>query len=571
MNCACRLFWTRSKTSPKSSISSAAGSTAHRAAGPVVLTGSQESGLMRNVTESLAGRAAVLQLWPMSWHETAKVSLLRGGYPEVSGGAREVPRCGSVPSCRLIWNAMSERSATCKICRLFVASWPWLPAGTGQILNKSDLAAPLGMSVPGIGRWLDILEATAQILLVPPYFENLGKRLIKSPKIYLADSGLACHLLGIDSEAELRKSPFLGVLFEGFLAAEIVKAQINAGRRRELYYFRDQQGLEVDFVLPGRSGNWRLVETKAGKTVTPGMASPMSPVGGDLEPAARHARQGRDVPGASSPSRRRRLADLGTRRQGVFLGGVCCAGSAVTLAGYRRGGTMPRGFRMRNWRRWGLAEGAVFLLLALVATWPLARRARRACRWEWNRRPPCRCSTPGRCGGTRRSPGGSTRATGMRDFFPTPGTFAFSEPMPTTVVVAPLIWLGGCRILAYNTYIWLGLALNGWATFQLLRDLRLRWLVCLLGGGLVELLPLVHSELGVVQMVPLCGVLWTIHMLYRFRRRPQVKRAVLLGVAFAIAYLTCAYYGLFLSLLLPVSGGWLLGRRCAGFAPGSCC
>ena len=105
------------------------------------------------------------------------------------------------------------------------------------------------MSVPGIGRWLDILEATAQIFLVPPYFENFGKRLIKSPEVYIADAGLACHLLGIETEAELEKSPFLGALFEGFIAGEIVKAQFNAGRRRELYYFRDQQGLEVDFLV----------------------------------------------------------------------------------------------------------------------------------------------------------------------------------------------------------------------------------------------------------------------------------------------------------------------------------
>ena len=131
------------------------------------------------------------------------------------------------------------------------------------------------MSVPGIGRWLDILKATAQVFLVPPYFESFGKRIIKSPKVYIADSGLACHLLGIETKAELEKSPFLGALFEGFIAGEIVKAQLNAGRRRELYYFRDQQGLEVDFVVPRRGGALRLIETKAARTVTPGDAGPM--------------------------------------------------------------------------------------------------------------------------------------------------------------------------------------------------------------------------------------------------------------------------------------------------------
>lgn len=245
-----------------------------RRTGQWFLTGSQEAGLMRNVTESLAGRAAVLQLWPMSVRETSKVSLLRGGYPEVLARPRSQSLWFSSflqtyleRDVRAVSNV--QDLATFRRFLALVAS------RHGQILNKSDLAAPLGMSVPGVGRWLDILEATAQILIVPPYFENLGKRIIKSPKIYVADSGLACHLLGIESEAELRKSPFVGPLFEGFIAAEIVKSQVNAGRRRELYYFRDQQGLEVDFVMPGRGGGLRLVETKAAKTVTPGMAGPM--------------------------------------------------------------------------------------------------------------------------------------------------------------------------------------------------------------------------------------------------------------------------------------------------------
>jgi predicted AAA+ superfamily ATPase len=145
----------------------------------------------------------------------------------------------------------------------------------GQTLNKTDLAAPLGVSVPTVTQWLGVLEITAQILMVPPFYENLGKRLIKSPRVYLADSGLACHLLGIASAAELAKSPFAGALFEGFIAAEIVKSQVNAGQRRELYHFRDEQGLEVDFVIPGRGGSLRLVECKAGRTVMPAMAAPM--------------------------------------------------------------------------------------------------------------------------------------------------------------------------------------------------------------------------------------------------------------------------------------------------------
>jgi len=145
----------------------------------------------------------------------------------------------------------------------------------GQVLNKTDLAAPLGISVPTIGEWLSILELTGQVILVPPYFENFGKRLIKSPKIYWGDSGLACYLLGVTSSVELERSPFLGALFEGFIAAEILKSQANQGMRKELYYFRDQQGLEVDFLVPRPNSNLWLIEAKAGKTVRPSMAAPL--------------------------------------------------------------------------------------------------------------------------------------------------------------------------------------------------------------------------------------------------------------------------------------------------------
>ncbi len=245
-----------------------------RRTGQWFLTGSQETGLMRRVTESMAGRAAVLQLHPMSVRETPKVSLLRGGYPEVLARPRAASLWFSSYLQTYLERDVRAISAVHDLAmfRRFLAL---LASRHGQVLNKSDLAAALGMSVPGIGRWLDILEATLQVLIVPPFFENLGKRLIKSPKIYIADSGLACHLLGIETDAELRKSPFVGSLFEGFVAAEIVKAQVNAGRRREIYFFRDQQGLEVDFAVPRRGGGVRLIEVKASSTVMPGMAGPM--------------------------------------------------------------------------------------------------------------------------------------------------------------------------------------------------------------------------------------------------------------------------------------------------------
>ena len=239
-----------------------------------VLTGSQEAPLMQGVTESMAGRAAIFQLWPLSVRESAKVTLLRGGYPEV---------LASPTTARLWFSSFVQtylerdvRAVTSvrdlATFRRFLAI---VASRHGQLLNRSEFAAPLGVSVPTISQWLGVLETTGQVLLVPPYHENLGKRLVKSPKLYLTDSGLACHLLGIDTLQELAKSPFRGALFEGLVASEIVKRQIHAGGRREIYHFRDEQGLEVDFVVPGRGGKVSLVECKAGRTVMPAMAAPL--------------------------------------------------------------------------------------------------------------------------------------------------------------------------------------------------------------------------------------------------------------------------------------------------------
>ena len=245
-----------------------------RKTGHWVITGSQEASLMHGVSESMAGRAAIFQLFPLSSRESLKVNVLHGGFPEV------VARPGSA---RLWFSSYLQtylerdvRAITAvKDLSTFRRFLALVASRHGQILNKTDLAAPLGVSVPTIAHWLGVLETTEQLLIIPPFYENLGKRLIKSPKVYLADSGLACHLLGIDTSTELGKSPFAGALFEGFIASEIVKAQVNSGARRELYYFRDEQGLEVDFLMPGRAGALTLVECKAGKTVTPAMATPM--------------------------------------------------------------------------------------------------------------------------------------------------------------------------------------------------------------------------------------------------------------------------------------------------------
>jgi uncharacterized protein len=245
-----------------------------RRMGQWMFTGSQEAPLMQGITESMAGRAAVLQLLPLSVTETSKVDILYGGFPEVL--ARPKSRDLWFSSYLQTYLERDVRAITnvrdLVTFRRFLAL---LASRHGQILNKTDLAAPLGVSVPTITEWLQILESTGEIIVLAPYFENFGKRLIKSPKVYWGDSGLACYLLGITSASELERSPFLGPLFEGFLAAEILKSQANLGLRKELYYFRDQQGLEVDFLVPRPNAGLWLLEAKAGKTVHPSMAAPL--------------------------------------------------------------------------------------------------------------------------------------------------------------------------------------------------------------------------------------------------------------------------------------------------------
>jgi predicted AAA+ superfamily ATPase len=240
-----------------------------------LMTGSQDASRMRGVSESMAGRVAVFHLLPLSLQETPKVSMFRGGFPEVL----------AQPSVAEVWfrsyvQTYLERDvrtiSSIRDLSTFRRFLALLASRCGQILNKTDLAAPLGVSVPTITEWLSIVETTTQILLVPPFYENFGKRLIKSPKLYFMDAGLACHLLGLESERSLIRSPFFGSIFEGFVAAEVVKRQVNAGKRKELYYFRDQQGLEVDFLWPRGNQRLTLIEVKASRTVTPESAAPLA-------------------------------------------------------------------------------------------------------------------------------------------------------------------------------------------------------------------------------------------------------------------------------------------------------
>ena len=240
--------------------------------GKWLLTGSQEAPLMQGVSESMAGRAALFSLLPFSVEENSAVSLLRGGFPEVLQS----------PNVADIWfrsyiQTYLERDvrliAAIQDLAMFRRFLGLLASRCGQMLNKTALAAPLGITVPTITKWLDILEITGQVIIVPQFFENFGKRLIKTPKLYFTDSGLAAALLGIRTKDDLLNSPFKGALFEGLVASEIVKQRLNRGLERNLYTFRDRQGWELDFVVLHDASHLSLLEVKATATPMPGDAN----------------------------------------------------------------------------------------------------------------------------------------------------------------------------------------------------------------------------------------------------------------------------------------------------------
>jgi predicted AAA+ superfamily ATPase len=139
---------------------------------------------------------------------------------------------------------------------------------SGQLLNLSALAGEAGIAQSTARAWMSVLEASDLVYLLPPYHRNFGKRLVKSPKLYLVDVGLACWLLGIRSVDVLGLHPLRGALFETWVLGEFLKTRLNAGQPPDLYFWRDNNGLEADLVFEV-AGRLQTVEIKSGRTVTP--------------------------------------------------------------------------------------------------------------------------------------------------------------------------------------------------------------------------------------------------------------------------------------------------------------
>lgn len=246
-----------------------------RRPGMFVLTGSQQFGLLAGITQSLAGRAGLTHLLPLSLAEipSAKEAvtsldalLVRGGYPALhaytidpadwfaSYVATYVER-----DVRQVLN-VQDLSTFQRFLRLCAGR-------TGHLLNLSALAGEAGISQTTARAWLSVLESSYLVFLLPPYHRNFGKRLVKTPKLYFTDVGLAAWLLGIRSADVLALHPSRGALFETLVVGEFLKARFNAGLPADLYFWRDNNGLEADLVFE-QGQRLQTIEIKSGQTAT---------------------------------------------------------------------------------------------------------------------------------------------------------------------------------------------------------------------------------------------------------------------------------------------------------------
>ena len=242
--------------------------------GQFILTGSSQLDVLAGVTQSLAGRAALIELLPFSLAEleraalapeTLEALLFQGLYPPIHDRDLEPSR----------WYANYLRTYVERDVRQLInvrdlntfQDFLHLCAGrTGQLLNLSSLAGDAGITHNTAKAWISALEASFLVHRLRPYHANFGKRLLKTAKLYFVDVGLACRLLGIENPEQVRTHPLRGALFETWVVSEFLKSRFNRGQRSNLYFWRDRRGLEVD-VLINHAQGFSLVEIKSGKTV----------------------------------------------------------------------------------------------------------------------------------------------------------------------------------------------------------------------------------------------------------------------------------------------------------------
>lgn len=276
------------------------------ARGQYLLTGSQNLLLAEQVTESLAGRAAMLRLLPLSqreidgqstrplpWESSPKRAsgaqhpsdrwrgFLRGGFPElVSEPHRDIS----------LWHQSYIQTYLERDVRslrqvgdltAFQNFLRALAARSGQLLNLTDVSRDLGVAVNTAKAWLSVLEATFQVIVLRPYHQNVGKRLVKTPKVYFTDTGTLCHLAGLRDPDHAKAGPMGGAIFETAVLMEIVKTLADRGEVPRVYFWRTSAGVEVDFLIETE----RMlvpVEVKLSSTPLPAMATAIRTLREDL-------------------------------------------------------------------------------------------------------------------------------------------------------------------------------------------------------------------------------------------------------------------------------------------------
>jgi uncharacterized protein len=246
----------------------------HNQMGLFVLTGSQQFGLTANVTQSLAGRVGFVQLLPFTWSELTQASnapmqledlLFSGCYPPIYD--RNIPPQSWYSDYVLTYIERDVRQLlNVQNLQVFHRFLKMCAVRTGQILNLSSLASDCGVTHNTAKTWISVLEASYILFLLSPHFRNYNKRLIKSPKLYFYDTGLACLLADIQQPQQLMTHPMRGALFETLVVSELIKNRFNRGLLSNLYYWRDSQGHEIDIVI--EAGDQLIpIEVKAGRTL----------------------------------------------------------------------------------------------------------------------------------------------------------------------------------------------------------------------------------------------------------------------------------------------------------------
>lgn len=237
-----------------------------------LLTGSSNLELLKGLSESLPGRAGVFELLPMSIAETSEYTqkltvdqlLFQGHYPAVCTGKNKADlfypsyvRTYLEKDVRDLLNIKDQLS--------FMRFMKLCATRVGSLFNASEIANEVGVDSKTITHWLSVLQASYLVVLLPPYYENISKRLVKTPKLYFVDPGLACYLLDIESAKQLERDKMRGNIFENFIVMECLKHRMNCGKEPNVFFYRDSNGSEIDIMMK-QNGAITALEVKSAMT-----------------------------------------------------------------------------------------------------------------------------------------------------------------------------------------------------------------------------------------------------------------------------------------------------------------